>query len=152
MLALLLLESPTGQPHERPRRRLVLRLLAAAAPAADAEADLDLAVELVLVHVEEVDGQLPVTVERVDQARHGAVAGRVASGVVSDRIGTFTTIRLGYALQLAALVALLGLSSREALLGSLLVLGVGFAASDTMLAKAVPDVFGRGRSARSWAC
>ncbi len=72
----------------------------------------------------------------------GAVAGRVASGVVSDRIGTFTTIRLGYALQLAALVALLGLSSREALLASLLVLGVGFAASDTMLAKAVPDVFG----------
>ncbi|MGH7306715.1 MAG: MFS transporter [Candidatus Rokuibacteriota bacterium] len=72
----------------------------------------------------------------------GAVAGRVASGVVSDRIGTFTTIRLGYALQLAALVVLLGLSSREALLGSLVALGLGFAASDTMLAKAVPDVFG----------
>src|SRR5207249_9953834 len=30
----------------------------------------------------------------------GAVSGRVASGIVSDRIGTFTTIRLGYALQL----------------------------------------------------
>jgi MFS family permease len=72
----------------------------------------------------------------------GAVAGRVASGVVSDRIGTFTTIRLGYALQLVALLALLGLSSREALLGSLVALGVGFAAADTMLAKAVPDVFG----------
>ena len=72
----------------------------------------------------------------------GAVCGRVASGVVSDRIGTFTTIRLGYALQLVALLALLGLSSRGALLGSLVVLGVGFAAADTMLAKAVPDVFG----------
>jgi len=72
----------------------------------------------------------------------GAVCGRVASGVVSDRIGTFTTIRLGYALQLGALLALLGLSSRGALLGSLVVLGVGFAAADTMLAKAVPDVFG----------
>ena len=72
----------------------------------------------------------------------GAVAGRVASGVVSDRIGTFTTIRLGYALQLAALLALLGLSSRGALLGSLVALGIGFAAADTMLAKAVPDVFG----------
>jgi MFS family permease len=72
----------------------------------------------------------------------GAVAGRVGSGVVSDRIGTFTTIRLGYGLQLVALLALLGLSSRAALLGSLVVLGVGFAASDTMLAKAVPDVFG----------
>ena len=72
----------------------------------------------------------------------GAVCGRVASGVVSDRIGTFTTIRLGYALQLVALLALLGLSSRGALLGSLVVLGIGFAAADTMLAKAVPDVFG----------
>ena len=72
----------------------------------------------------------------------GAVSGRIASGVVSDRIGTFTTIRLGYALQLLALLALLWLSSHEALLGSLVVLGVGFAAADTMLAKAVPEVFG----------
>lgn len=72
----------------------------------------------------------------------GAVCGRVASGVVSDRLGTFTTIRLSYALQLAALLVLLGLSSRGALLGSLVALGVGFAAADTMLAKAVPDVFG----------
>jgi len=72
----------------------------------------------------------------------GAVSGRVASGLVSDRIGTVTTIRLGYVLQLLALVVLLGLSSREALFGSLLVLGVGFAATDTMLAKVVPEVFG----------
>ena len=72
----------------------------------------------------------------------GAVSGRVGSGIVSDRIGTFTTIRLSYALQLVALVALLGLSSRGALLASLVALGVGFAAADTMLAKAVPDVFG----------
>jgi MFS family permease len=72
----------------------------------------------------------------------GAVSGRVGSGIVSDRIGTFTTIRLGYALQLVALVALLGLSSRGALLASLVALGIGFAAADTMLAKAVPDVFG----------
>jgi MFS family permease len=72
----------------------------------------------------------------------GAVTGRVASGVVSDRIGTFTTIRLGYVLQMTALLALFGLSSRPALLGSLVALGAGFAAVDTMLAKAVPDVFG----------
>src|SRR5713101_6583835 len=56
--------------------------------------------------------------------------------------GTGATIRLGYVLQLLALVVLLGLSSREALFGSLLVLGVGFAATDTMLAKVVPEVFG----------
>src|SRR4029453_18956392 len=72
----------------------------------------------------------------------GAVGGRVGGGSVADRIGTFTTIRLSYVLQLLALVALLWLSSLEALLVSLLVLGVGFASADTMLAKAVPEVFG----------
>jgi MFS family permease len=72
----------------------------------------------------------------------GAVGGRIGSGIVSDRIGTFTTIRLSYVLQILALAALLWLSSREALLLSLLVLGLGFASADTMLAKAVPEVFG----------
>jgi MFS family permease len=72
----------------------------------------------------------------------GAVGGRIGSGFVSDRIGTFTAIRLGYGLQVIALAVLLWFPSREALLASLMVLGVGFAASDTMLAKAVPDVFG----------
>jgi MFS family permease len=72
----------------------------------------------------------------------GAVAGRIGSGAVSDLFGTFTTIRLGYAFQVVALAILLWFPSREMLLVSLLVLGVGFAATDTMLAKAVPDVFG----------
>jgi MFS transporter, OFA family, oxalate/formate antiporter len=72
----------------------------------------------------------------------GAVGGRIGSGFVSDRIGTFTAIRLGYGLQVIALAVLLWFPSREVLLASLMVLGVGFAASDTMLAKAVPDVFG----------
>jgi MFS transporter, OFA family, oxalate/formate antiporter len=72
----------------------------------------------------------------------GAVGGRIGSGIVSDRIGTFTTIRLSYILLMVALAALLWLSSREALLLSLLVLGFGFASADTMLAKAVPEVFG----------
>jgi predicted MFS family arabinose efflux permease len=72
----------------------------------------------------------------------GSVGGRVASGVVADRIGTFTAIRLSYALQLAALFALVGLSSRQALFAALVALGAGFAAADTMLAKVVPDLFG----------
>lgn len=72
----------------------------------------------------------------------GAVAGRIGSGFVSDRIGTLAAIRLGYALQVIALAVLLWFPSREVLLASLIVLGFGFAASDTMLAKAVPDVFG----------
>ena len=72
----------------------------------------------------------------------GAVAGRIGSGIVSDWIGTFTTIRLSYVVQLLGLATLLWLSSLEALLLSLLLLGIGFASADTMLAKAVPEVFG----------
>ena len=72
----------------------------------------------------------------------GAVSGRIGSGIVSDWIGTFTTIRLSYVLQLLGLATLLLLSSLEALLLSLLLLGIGFASADTMLAKAVPEVFG----------
>jgi MFS family permease len=72
----------------------------------------------------------------------GAVSGRIGSGIVSDRIGTFTTIRVSYVLLMLALATLLWLSSREALFMSLMLLGIGFAAADTMLAKAVPEVFG----------
>jgi predicted MFS family arabinose efflux permease len=45
-------------------------------------------------------------------------------------------------LQALALAALLWVPSREALLASLAVFGVGFAASDTMITKVIPDVFG----------
>jgi MFS family permease len=72
----------------------------------------------------------------------GSVSGRLAAGAVSDRLGTLTTIRVAYAIEALALVALVWVPSREALLGSLVVFGVGFAASDTMVAKVVPDVFG----------
>jgi predicted MFS family arabinose efflux permease len=72
----------------------------------------------------------------------GSVTGRIASGVVSDRFGTFATIRGAYLLQLVALLLLLRLSSHAALLAALVMLGAGFAAVDTMLAKAVPEVFG----------
>jgi predicted MFS family arabinose efflux permease len=41
-----------------------------------------------------------------------------------------------------ALLALLWIPSREALLGSLVMFGAGFAASDTMVAKVIPEVFG----------
>jgi predicted MFS family arabinose efflux permease len=72
----------------------------------------------------------------------GAVTGRVASGVVSERLGTFATIRLGYVLQVVSLVALPWAPSRDALLATLVVFGAGFAASDTMITKVIPDVFG----------
>jgi MFS family permease len=72
----------------------------------------------------------------------GSVVGRLAAGAVSDRIGTRSTMRAGCAIQALGLVALLLVPSGEGLLGALVALGVGFAASDTMVVKAIPDVFG----------
>ena len=72
----------------------------------------------------------------------GAVTGRVSSGVAAERLGTLTTIRLGYVLQIVALVALWRAPSRDVLLLSLALFGVGFSASDTMVTKVIPEVFG----------
>ena len=72
----------------------------------------------------------------------GSVAGRLTAGMVSDRLGTRATIGAAYALEIVALVALLWLPTRGALLGSLVLFGAGFAASDTMVAKVIPEVFG----------
>ncbi|HXH81408.1 MAG TPA: MFS transporter, partial [Candidatus Tectomicrobia bacterium] len=72
----------------------------------------------------------------------GAITGRLTSGAVSDRLGVFATIRASYAIQLAALLPVLAVSSRDALLVALALFGVGFAAADTMITRVVPDVFG----------
>jgi predicted MFS family arabinose efflux permease len=72
----------------------------------------------------------------------GSVGGRLAAGAVSDRLGTFVTIRVGYLVQIAALVTLLWVPSRDAVLTSLVVFGIGFAAADTIVTKVIPDVFG----------
>jgi MFS transporter, OFA family, oxalate/formate antiporter len=72
----------------------------------------------------------------------GAVTGRVGAGVVADRLGAPATIRTGYVLQLVALAALLWVGSRGALMVALVVFGVGFAATDTVVTKVIPDVFG----------
>jgi len=72
----------------------------------------------------------------------GAVTGRVGSGAVCDRIGSRTTLRAGYAVQFLALAALPLTTSRGALLAALVVFGAGFAATDTMITKAIPEVFG----------
>jgi len=72
----------------------------------------------------------------------GSVVGRLIAGAVSDRLGTRPTIGAAYVLEAAALLALLGLPSRGALLASLVVFGAGFSASDTMVAKVIPEVFG----------
>lgn len=72
----------------------------------------------------------------------GSVIGRLTAGAMSDRIGTVTTMRIAYALQTLALLALMWLPSREMFFASLAAFGAGFAASDTMFAKVIPDVFG----------
>jgi predicted MFS family arabinose efflux permease len=72
----------------------------------------------------------------------GAVIGRLIAGVASDSLGTLATIRAGYALQALALIALLWSPSRGVLLLSLAAFGLGFAASDTMITKVIPEVFG----------
>jgi MFS family permease len=72
----------------------------------------------------------------------GAVTGRLTAGAVSDRVGAHTTLRIGFVLQLAALAVLLWVPSQEALMLALAVFGAGFAASDTMITRVIPDVFG----------
>ena len=72
----------------------------------------------------------------------GSVIGRLCAGMVSDRLGTRVTIGAAYVLEMAALLALLWIPTRGALLGSLVAFGAGFAASDTMVAKMIPEVFG----------
>lgn len=72
----------------------------------------------------------------------GAFAGRLVSGVTSDRLGTLTTIRAAYIAMTLATLVLVWVPSRAAMLGSMAMFGAGFAAADTMVAKAIPDVFG----------
>lgn len=72
----------------------------------------------------------------------GAVTGRVGSGVVSERLGTTTTIRIGFVLQIVSLLGVWWSPSQDALLAALVLFGAGFAASDTMITKVIPDVFG----------
>ena len=72
----------------------------------------------------------------------GAVSGRILSGALSERVGATATLRTGYLMQLAALVALQWTPSRDALLVTLVVFGVGFTTTDTIITKVIPDVFG----------
>jgi len=72
----------------------------------------------------------------------GSVVGRLISGMASDRLGTRATIGAAYVLEMLGLLALIWIPSQASLLGSLAVFGVGFAASDTMIVKVIPEVFG----------
>ena len=72
----------------------------------------------------------------------GSATGRVGSGVISERLGAFFTIRVAYVLQIVALLGVWWSPSQAALLAALVAFGIGFAAADTMFTKVIPDVFG----------
>ncbi len=72
----------------------------------------------------------------------GSVAGRITAGAVSDALGVRTTIGAAYLIQAVGLAALLLWPSAAARFAAIVAFGVGFAASDTMVVKVIPDVFG----------
>jgi MFS family permease len=72
----------------------------------------------------------------------GSILGRVTSGAAGDQFGTRGTISVGYVIELLALTLLAGGSSPGVLLGAMALFGIGAATTDTMLVKAIPDLFG----------
>ena len=72
----------------------------------------------------------------------GSIVGRVTSGAVGDQFGTRVTIGAGYVVEILALTLLAGGTSPAVLLGAMALFGIGAATTDTMLVKAIPDLFG----------
>ena len=72
----------------------------------------------------------------------GAAGGRVLGGVISDRFGSVATQWLAYLITALALLALRWTPSHAGLLVAMAAFGVGFAATDTLVVKIVPDLFG----------
>ena len=72
----------------------------------------------------------------------GSVIGRLTAGVVSDRFDLRLTTSACYVLELTALILLATAPSPTMLLIAMVVFGVGAAATDNMLVRAIPDLFG----------
>jgi MFS family permease len=72
----------------------------------------------------------------------GSVVGRLVAGVLSDRLGTRTTLRAGYVIELAALVVLVVMPTPAMVLLGMTLFGVGAAATDNAVTKVIPDLFG----------
>jgi MFS family permease len=72
----------------------------------------------------------------------GAAGGRLLGGAISDRVGPLATQRGAYLVTALALLSLRWAPSHLALLAALVAFGAGFAATDTMVVKVVPDLFG----------
>ena len=72
----------------------------------------------------------------------GSVAGRVATGLLTDRFGTVVTIRAGYAIEIAALVALASAPGPSVFVPVMVLFGIGAASTDNAVVRVIPDVFG----------
>ena len=72
----------------------------------------------------------------------GSITGRVTSGAAGDRFGTRATIAAGYVIEIVALTLLAAGTSPAVLLVAMVLFGIGAATTDTMLVKAIPDLFG----------
>ena len=74
----------------------------------------------------------------------GSAIGRLLGGTLSDRLGPRATIAAAFLLQIPALGHPAAGSPRAPalLLASLVAFGAGFASTDTVVAKVVPEVFG----------
>ncbi len=72
----------------------------------------------------------------------GAAGGRLLGGAISDRVGPLATQRGAYLVTALALLSLRWAPSHAFLLAALVAFGAGFAATDTMVVKVVPDLFG----------
>ena len=72
----------------------------------------------------------------------GSVIGRLTFGVISDRMGSRITMRVAFAIEIAALLVLATGPTRELLLLAMVTFGIGAAATDTIVVRFIPDLFG----------
>lgn len=72
----------------------------------------------------------------------GSVSGRLVAGFVSDHLGMRVTTWSGYFLELLALVVLAATESPGMLLAAIALFGIGAAATDNVLVRSIPDLFG----------
>jgi MFS family permease len=72
----------------------------------------------------------------------GSVIGRLIAGVLSDWLGTRTTLRAGYLVELTGLGVLVVMPTPGLLLLAMMLFGVGAAATDNAVTKVIPDLFG----------
>ena len=72
----------------------------------------------------------------------GSAVGRLLGGAISDRLGPGLTQQSAYLITVLSLASLHWASSHVVLLLALLAFGAGFAATDTLVVRIIPDLFG----------